>query len=97
VKLHKREALVKDIEGLIGAHLLKLMVVGETYEKYLSAIIRQCTRWRIDPKDEIDKLFDQLTYGEMLCLVGREISVCGKYIVRSERHPDDPSRPGGLE
>jgi len=42
-----------------------------------------------------------LTEGEMLKVVTEEmsswISGIAKYQIRAERHPDDPSRPGGLE
>ncbi len=37
------------------------------------------------------------TYGELVGFHARELSMLAKYMVRAERHPDDPDRPGGLE
>lgn len=38
-----------------------------------------------------------LTYGEMTRIVASELAHLAKWMIRAERHPDDPNRPGGLE
>lgn len=44
---------------------------------------------------------DELTDAEMLLIVGevlnREIGDIAKYMIRNERHPDNPEMPGGLK
>lgn len=46
------------------------------------------------------ELKKELTPGEYLQVItdelGRIWSLKAKYMVRSERHPDDPNKPGGL-
>lgn len=37
------------------------------------------------------------TYGELVSYHAGELSMLAKYMVREERHPDDPDQPGGLE
>ena len=38
-----------------------------------------------------------LTYGEILRILSSELASQAKYMIRQERHPEDPSQPGGLE
>ena len=35
-----------------------------------------------------------LTYGEIFSLLGRAVSENAKWLVRGERHPDDPDKKG---
>ncbi len=37
------------------------------------------------------------TYGELVGFHARELSMLAKYMVREERHPEDPDMPGGIE
>lgn len=39
----------------------------------------------------------ELTHLELLQILNEEMATWLKYGIRSERHPDDPSKPGGLE
>lgn len=39
----------------------------------------------------------QLTYGEIMMILGGELQSFAKYQIREERRPDDPDMPGGLE
>ena len=39
----------------------------------------------------------ELTYAEILSIFSSRLASMAKYAIRSERHPDDPDRPGGLE
>lgn len=47
------------------------------------------------------KYDDHLTAGEVLGVIGdvlgSEVTRLAKYMVRTERHPDSPDTPGGLE
>lgn len=38
-----------------------------------------------------------LTYGELLGIVGELLSSWGRMIRRDERHPNDPDKPGDIE
>jgi hypothetical protein len=42
-----------------------------------------------------------LTVGEVFSIIGGvlgdQITSLAKYMIRAERHPDDPDKPGGLE
>lgn len=38
-----------------------------------------------------------LTWGEIVAFHARELASAGKYIIRTERHPDEPGKPGGEE
>lgn len=55
-------------------------------------LARRVMAWHEDHKD--------LTDGEVLGIIGEilgaEIMQVAKYMVRSERHPDDPDKPAGL-
>jgi hypothetical protein len=46
-------------------------------------------------------LRDELTQGEFLRVVTEELadawSMAAKYMIREERHPGQPNKPGGLE
>ena len=46
-------------------------------------------------------LRDELTQGEFLRVVTEELAdawgLAAKYMIREERHPGDPNKPGGLE
>lgn len=49
-------------------------------------------------KDLFIKWMDQgVTYGEMIRILSETLADIGKWIIRVERHPDDPDTPGGLE
>jgi hypothetical protein len=39
----------------------------------------------------------ELTHLELLQILNEEMAAWIKYGIRSERHPDDPEKPGGLE
>lgn len=39
----------------------------------------------------------ELTYGEAIKVISDILANWAKYIIRAERHPDDPDKPGGLE
>lgn len=36
----------------------------------------------------------ELTYGEMFRILGQQVDNIARYLVRSERHPDDPDKKG---
>ena len=38
-----------------------------------------------------------LTYGEAFGVMGDIIQSLAKHMIREERHPDDPEKPGGIE
>lgn len=35
-----------------------------------------------------------LTYGELISILAQETAMAAKYLVRIERHPDDPEKKG---
>jgi len=39
----------------------------------------------------------RLTFAEMFSILAQAVEQVAKYAIRAERHPEDPSRPGGLE
>jgi len=39
----------------------------------------------------------ELTHMELVSILNEEMAAWIKYGIRSERHPDDPEKPGGLE
>jgi hypothetical protein len=39
----------------------------------------------------------ELTYGEIVRIIGTEKLSLAKYHIRYERHPEDPDKPGGVE
>lgn len=38
----------------------------------------------------------ELTYGEWMSLLGNQLASLSKYLIRAERHPNDPDKPGDL-
>lgn len=107
VRIHPRHTLTRKIEGaiedLLSTHYLK---VGNGYEDYLAVLCRVLWDMSGKPSDEtplpwvevnLRKLFAKLTYGERMAVIGRQLSGSAKYIIREERHPEDPSRPGDVE
>jgi hypothetical protein len=38
----------------------------------------------------------ELTYGELTMILAGQLQRWAKYQIRSERHPEDPDKPGGL-
>lgn len=38
-----------------------------------------------------------LTYGEVVKLLGNYLANCAKYMIREERHPNDPGKRGDEE
>jgi hypothetical protein len=61
------------------------------------------TRARLDLADRIldwRRTHEDLTCGEMFSVLGDvgcgQIANLAKYLIREERHPDDPDKPGGL-
>jgi hypothetical protein len=50
--------------------------------------------------EEIDKSYD-LTYGEYLRIITNvfsgELNMIAKYMIREERHPNDPDKKGDLK
>jgi hypothetical protein len=65
---------------------------------------RIVTEARLDLRKRILDWREQhadLTDGELLGILGGtlgdEVTGLAKYMVRAERHPDEPDRPGGLE
>lgn len=43
------------------------------------------------------KMKHDLTPGEMIRVWSDELSSLAKWMIRGERHPDDPETPGGIE
>lgn len=52
-----------------------------------------------DISDAILKAVEKhdLTYGEIVMILGGELQSFAKYQIREERHPGDPDARGGLE
>lgn len=44
---------------------------------------------------ELEQKYD-LTYGEMTKLLSSQLAELAKCQIRAERHPEDPSKPGGI-
>lgn len=53
---------------------------------------RALTVWCVELR-RIQAVHD-LTYGEWLQILGSEIAGISKYLIRHERHPDDPEKQG---
>lgn len=53
-----------------------------------------------DAQAELTKAFNaieekyELTYGEMFSILGQKVQNIAKYLIRDERHPDDPEKKG---
>lgn len=62
------------------------------------AIVRKA---KLELMELLFKLRNDLTPGEYLKVVTEELSNewhgVAKYMIREERHPDNPDQPGGLE
>jgi len=64
------------------------------------AVSRTETSVVADAKLEFSKAFlaiekkHKLTYGEMFSILGDYMQNLAKYLIRSERHPDDPDKGG---
>lgn len=57
---------------------------GESYVSFIQTFERARTE-------------HQLTEGECMRILAEELASLAKYEIRQERHPEDPSKPGGLE
>lgn len=38
-----------------------------------------------------------LTHGEVVRVLSNALGFTGKYMIRDERHPNDPDKPGGIK
>jgi len=54
------------------------------------------TRARLEAERLLMDVFDRydLTWGEIVGFHAHELSTAAKYMVREERHPDDPDKKG---
>ena len=83
---------------------------NEIYEVYGMAILSLTAHFANEERDhtvksELFKYVDaicefviknEMTYGEAMMCISGMISTDAKYLIRGERHPEDPSKPGGL-
>lgn len=83
---------------------------NEIYEVYGAAILALTAHFTNEERDhavksELFKYVDaicqyvignEMTYGEAMMAISGMISTDSKYLIRAERHPEDPSKPGGL-